>query len=86
MSNIETMAYNLLPLSVIAANLEVSELDFRMWMDDHNSDAFRAYMKGFGKQLFETHAAIIKAAANGSNPAQMEVVKMIEQCMREIMV
>lgn len=69
----------LIPPTLVAINLEVDEMDFLVDIRTPGTPIHRAYYKGYLNQLTETRAAIIKAARNGSNPAQMEVLKFIQE-------
>lgn len=69
----------LIPPTLVAINLEVDEMDFLVDIRTPGTPIHRAYYTGYLNQLTETRAAIIKAARNGSNPAQMEVLKFIQE-------
>lgn len=69
----------LIPPTLVAINLEVDEMDFLVDIRTPGTPIHRAYYTGDLNQLTETRAAIIKAARNGSNPAQMEVLKFIQE-------
>lgn len=74
----------LLPPSLVAINLEVDELDFLNEVRNRQSPIHKAYYSGYLEQLSETRAAIIKSARNGSNPAQLEVLKFIQEITRQL--
>ena len=74
---LEEMAYNLVTPELAAINLEVDELEFMTELRTIGSSVRRAYYSGYLRQLIQTRQAIIKAAHNGSNPAQLEILKMI---------
>lgn len=74
---IEEMGNLLLPISIVAANIEVSELELRMEFQDRESKAYAAYMKGVGTRQMALHSAILRSADNGSNPAQIEALKFL---------
>ena len=74
----------LIPPSLVAINLEVDELDFMNEIRNRQSPVHKAYYSGYLEQLSETRAAIIKSARNGSNPAQLEVLKFIEEITRQL--
>lgn len=74
----------LLPPSLVAINLEVDELDFLNEVRNRRSPIHKAYYSGYLEQLSETRAAIIKSARNGSNPAQLEVLKFIQEITRQL--
>jgi hypothetical protein len=81
---IEEFAYQLLPPGSIAIALECDPDDFLDEINRRGSDAHKAYWRGYLRQMGEIHADMIKAAKNGSNPAQMELVKYINNIRREI--
>lgn len=74
---IEEMAYRLFEPYKIAINLEVDEYDF---IDQINqpSEARKAFYKGIIRHEMELREQIIKAALNGSNPAQDQLLKMFQ--------
>ena len=74
---LEEMAYNLVTPELAAINLEVDELEFMTELRTIGSSVRHAYYSGYLRQLIQTRQAIIKAAHNGSNPAQLEILKMI---------
>lgn len=76
---IEDMGDLLLPISLVAANVECSELELRLEFQDQESAAYRAYMKGVGQRQVKLHQAILRSADNGSNPAQVEALKFLAQ-------
>ncbi len=71
------MAYRLVPPDLIAINLEVDTFDFKSDLDNPGSQIHKAFYGGYLKQLVETREALIKSAHNGSNPAQIELIKFI---------
>ena len=75
-----------LPLNMVAANLEVSELELRVDMMDKDSDAYKAYMAGVGERTTALHDAILRSASNGSNPAQMEALKFLAQIKNDFVI
>lgn len=76
---IEDMGDLLLPISLVAANVECSELELRLEFQDRESEAYRAYMRGVGMRQMKLHQAILRSADNGSNPAQVEALKFLAQ-------
>ncbi len=76
---IEDFAYNLIPIPIIAVMIEVDELGLREAIGEYDSEARRAYYKGYGRMLMETRKSIIRSAQNGSNPAQMELLQFIRE-------
>lgn len=77
--SVEQCAYRLIPPSLIAVNIEVDEFDFMTDLRVPGTDVFRSFYRGYVSQLIECREAIIKTAKNGSNPAQMELLKMIRE-------
>lgn len=78
LNELEDMAYKLIDLSVMAVVLEVAELDLDAAIRDKSSEEYKAYYKGFGRQLIEQRASLIRSASNGSNPAQEALAKITE--------
>lgn len=78
-NSVEQCAYRLIPPSLIAVNIEVDEFDFMTDLRIPGTDVFRSFYRGYVSQLIESREAIIKTAKNGSNPAQMELLKMIRE-------
>lgn len=78
------MGYNLITPELAAINLEMDELEFLTELRTMGSPIQRSYYSGYIRQLTETRQAIIKAAHNGSNPAQLEILKMIRQVSNAI--
>lgn len=76
---IEEMAYCLFAPDEIAIAIEMEAADFYDCLSDPSSPAYRAFYKGLTRQKLECRQAIIKAANNGSNPAQMWVMKMLDR-------
>ena len=74
----------LIPPTLVAINLEVDEMDFLVDIRTPGTPIHRAYYAGYLNQLTETRVAIIKAARNGSNPAQMEVLKFIQEVNQQL--
>jgi hypothetical protein len=81
---IEEFAYRLLPPGVIAIALECDPDDFLEEINRQGSDAHKAYWTGCLRQMDEIHAGVIKAAKNGSNPAQSELIRYINNIRREV--
>lgn len=77
LEELENLAYKLVPIQIMAVILEVDELSFREELALKGSDAYNAYFRGYGKLLVEQRESIIRAAKNGSTPAQEMVAKMI---------
>lgn len=79
LSSIEEMAFRLIPPQLVALNIEVDELDFLYEIRVPGTMAHKAYYQGYLRQIMETREAIIKAAKNGSNPAQAELLKFMNE-------
>lgn len=83
--NIEEMAYQLFSPFEIALALETGDADeFIEEIGRSGSEAHTAFYKGYLRQLGELRADTIKAARNGSNPAQIELLKCITNVQREL--
>lgn len=85
LKELRDMGELLLPVNIIAANLEVSELELRLELKDSNSSAYKAFMEGVGKQYANLHESILRSANNGSNPAQIEALKFLAQLKNDFM-
>lgn len=81
---IEEYAYRLFPPSIIAISLEVDESDLLEEIRSTGTPVHVAYYKGYIRQLDETRTDTIKAARNGSNPAQIELLKFIRETQNEL--
>lgn len=85
LKEIEEMAYQLFTPFDIALALETSDQDDFIEAIGHTgSDVHRAFYRGYLRQLGELRADTIKAAKNGSNPAQLELIKCINNIQREV--
>lgn len=73
---VKEMAYRLISPELIAINLEVDVYDFKMALEA-DGPIRNAFFSGYLQQLIETRDALIKSAHNGSNPAQLELLKFI---------
>lgn len=80
LSTIKDMASRLIKPSLIAISIGVDEIDFLMDVRDRDTPVHKAYYEGFIQAKIELNEAIIKSARNGSNPAQTEMKKMIDEC------
>jgi hypothetical protein len=76
---IEQMGYRLFTPEKVAINIEVEEDEFIQEITIPGTKARIAYYKGIIRQESELREAIIKAAGNGSNPAQEQLIKMLNQ-------
>ena len=83
-AELEDLAYNLVPIETMAVILEVDEMTLRNAIAEVGSDAWKAFHRGYGKQLVEQRKALIKAAKNGSNPAQEALAKITAQFTNDI--
>lgn len=79
---IEKMAYRLIPPGLIAVNIGVCEMDFLAELRTPDTEIRTAFFRGHLKQLVELREAVIKSAVNGSNPAQLELIKFLKQQQR----
>lgn len=80
---LEDMAYCLIPLSLIAINLEM-ELHELKDMLNEPSAARAAYYRGYIRQKMEVQRSIIKAAQNGSNPALEQLLRMLNDISNQL--
>lgn len=82
--SIEDLAYRLISPSLIAINIEADELDFMTELRTPGTQVREAFYTGYMRQLIETREAIIKTAQNGSNPAQMELLKFFREINNQL--
>lgn len=78
LKEIEEMAYLLISPALIAVNFEIPEYEMRQYLKDEDSSVYKAFYKGLLRQKMALHRSIIKAAANGSNPAQEQIKDMLD--------
>ena len=64
---------------LIAIAIEVDELDFLDEINKEGTAVRQAFFTGMVTQMCNTRAAIIKAAQNGSNPAQSELLGFLKE-------
>ena len=76
---IEDLAYRMITPELIALNIEAESYDFIEEIKDKSTDAPKAFYKGYISHPIETREYIIKSAQKGSNPAQMEMLKFINE-------
>ena len=76
---VEQMVYHLIQPGLIAVNIGVDEQDFIEQVRTPGTQARTSFYRGYIRQLIEVRASLIKAAKNGSNPAQQELIKFIKQ-------
>lgn len=79
LKQVEEMGYRLFLPELVAINIEADEEEFMMAVEEIGSDVRKAYYKGLIRQECELRDSIIKAAHNGSNPAQEQLLKMVSQ-------
>lgn len=79
LKTIEDCAYRLITPELIAINIEVDELDFMEELRTAGSPVRQSFYRGYVRQLIETREAVIKAAQNGSNPAQAELINFMKE-------
>lgn len=75
---VEDLAYRLVTPQLVALNIEVDEVDFVHEVRIPGTEVHKAYYKGYIRQTIEIREGIIKAAKNGSNPAQSELLRFIK--------
>lgn len=78
LNQLTELGRRMVPLYLIAKALKVPEFELKEELrgDGEVSDA---YYEGFTQTKIELNESIIKSAKNGSNPAQMELKKLIKQ-------
>lgn len=81
---VEEMAYLLIPIDLIALNLGLDDIAFMSELRNLESPICKAYYKGILRQKMELHANIVQAAKNGSNPAQEQIIKMLDRITGQI--
>ncbi len=74
---IEEMAYRLIIPRFVAINIEVDEDDFLEEISQPGSQVRKAYYKGLIRHDTDLRESIIKAAHNGSNPAQDQLIRLM---------
>lgn len=79
---VEQMGYRLFTPEMVAINIEENEDDFCEQIDIPGTPARKAYFKGVIRQEMELREAIIKAAGNGSNPAQEQLLKLLNKLIK----
>lgn len=80
---LEEMAYCLIPLPLIAINLEIEEYELKELLQQP-SPVRTAYYRGYIRQKMEVQRSIIKAAQNGSNPALEQLQKMLHDISNQL--
>ena len=79
LDRVKELAYRTMTTRVIANALEVDDVDFVDEVCTPGTPARKAYLSGMMQQMLETREDIIKAARNGSNPAQSELLRFLEK-------
>ena len=79
LDRVKNLAYRTMTTRVIANAMEVDEVDFVDEVCTPGTPARKAYLSGMMQQMLETREDIIKAARNGSNPAQSELLRFLEK-------
>ena len=79
LDRVKELAYSTMTTRVIANALEVDEVDFVDEVCTPGTQARKAFLSGMMQQMLETREDIIKAARNGSNPAQSELLRFLEK-------
>jgi hypothetical protein len=79
LNQVTEMAYRCFAPFLIAINLEQDETEFTEQIHIEGSAVRKAYYTGLIRQQTELREALIKAAHNGSNPAQEQLLRMMEQ-------
>ncbi len=79
LSQVKSLAYRTILPRLIAISIEVDEVDFIEEINLPGTPARRAFMQGLMQQMVETREAVIKAARNGSNPAQAELLRFLQE-------
>ena len=77
------MAYCLIPLPLIAINLEIEEFELKELLKQP-SPVRTAYYRGYIRQKMEVQRSIIQAAQNGSNPAIEQLIKMLNDISNQL--
>lgn len=77
LEQVRNLAQRLVHPALIATAIGLDELEFKVLIKDPESELHSAYYDGFIQSKVELNEAVIKSAKNGSNPAQMEMKKLI---------
>ena len=78
LETVEELAYRLITPDLVAINLEVDEIDFLQELRTPGTSVRNAYYKGYIRQVIELSESLIKSAKNGSNPAQIELIRFLK--------
>lgn len=79
LDEIKELAQRCIHPRLIAIAVGMDETLFRIELEDPHSEIHKYYYDGFLQAKIQLHESIIKSAGNGSNPAQQELKKYIEQ-------
>ncbi len=79
LDRVKELAYRTIPARSIACAIEVDEVEFIDEVCTPGTAERKAFMSGMLQQMLETREAIIKAARNGSNPAQAELLRFLNK-------
>ena len=84
LKGIKDCAYRLITPELVAINVGVDETDFMDELRTAGSPVRNSFYRGYVRQLIETREAIIKAAQNGSNPAQAELIGFMKELSQHL--
>lgn len=79
LKGVEDMAYRLFTPELTAINIEADEVEFCEEISIPGSNVRTAYYRGLIRIQTELREAIIKASVNGSNPAQQQLLNLLQQ-------
>lgn len=77
LKGVEEMAYRLFTPELTAINIEADEVEFCEAVSIPGTPERNSYYKGFIRQQTELRESIIKSAGNGSNPAQQQLLSLM---------
>ena len=84
LDEVEQMAYRLIVPKLIAINIDADEDEFVNEIRTPGTKAREAFYKGYLRQEIELRDSLIKASKNGSNPAQIELIKYMNTMKHHI--
>lgn len=64
----------------IAAVLEMNVADFLLYYQDHDSEIYKRFRKGYLESQLKLRQRIFKDAGHGSSPAQTLAKKILDDC------
>lgn len=79
LEQVHELALRLVHPRLIAQAVGLTELEFRILVEDKDTELHERYYEGHIQAKLELHEAIIKSAKNGSNPSQVEMKKLITE-------